>query len=202
MKYKLFSTVFLIILLFLSFDCSSKKKAEKSTKPTTQRQELPAGTLQYTPPADWVAEHPGSRMRRGQYRLPGVNGKEDAVLAVYNFPGGGGSVEANLQRWYGQIKQPDGSKTETHVQRKDFTVHKLPVTVVYVTGTYLQSASGMMMGGDVQEKPGYAMWAAIVETADSPWFFKATGPKETVDKYQADFDEFVKTFRVENKQPS
>jgi hypothetical protein len=47
------------------------------------------------------------------------------------------------------------------------------------------------------------MLAAIAETASSPWFFKATGPKLTIDKHRDAFNMFVKTLRViDNKMPA
>jgi len=190
---------FVFLFLFL-LNCGSEKNKENKPQTQINRPELPQGILHYTPPEDWIAEHPSSRMRRGQYRLPGVDGKGDAILAIFNFPGTGGSVKANLDRWYRQMKQPNGSDTKAHVQRKDIVVNGIPVTMIYVTGTYLQSASGMMRKGEVKEKPGYAMLAAIAETADSPWFFKATGPKETIDKHRDNFEEFVQSFRVFNKE--
>jgi len=30
-------------------------------------------------------------------------------MAVFVFPGGGGGVQANINRWVSQFKQPDGS---------------------------------------------------------------------------------------------
>jgi len=136
-------------------------------------------------------------MRKDQYALPGVDGAGDGEMVVFFFPGAGGGVEDNLKRWYGQFKQPDGSATEEHVELKQVTANNLPVTLAYVTGTYLQSTSPMMMGGPVEERPDYSMLAAIVETAEAPWFFKATGPKKTIDHWRPSFDAFVKTFRVE-----
>jgi hypothetical protein len=136
-------------------------------------------------------------MRKDQYVLPGIDGAENAELAVFFFPGTGGGVEENLKRWYGQFKQPDGSAMEDHVEREKITVNGLPVTVVYLTGTYLKSMSPMMAGGPTEEFPGYAMLGAIVETADAPWFLKATGPQQTIDRWRASFDTFVQSFRVE-----
>ena len=46
-------------------------------------------------------------MRVAQYGLPGPAG--EATLGIFFFgPGQGGSVEANIERWFGQFKQEDG----------------------------------------------------------------------------------------------
>jgi hypothetical protein len=199
MKHHIYFFLFLSGILFLSQSCGSKKEQENSAQTDTQRENLPSGVVHYTAPEVWIAEHPSSSMRRGQYRLPGKSDSDDGILAIYNFPGTGGSVEANLERWYKQMVQPDGSETKNKIERRDFLVNGMPVTLVYVTGTYLESATGMMMS-DVTERPNYAMLAAIVETANSPWFFKATGPKVTIDTHRQAFEDFVKTIRVESKK--
>jgi hypothetical protein len=154
--------------------------------------------MDYTPHPDWVMEQPSSSMRRAQYRFPGKNGAEAAEMAVFFFPGTGGSIKANLDRWYGQFKQPDGSNTSDHAEEKNLTANGLNVTITYTTGTYLQSPSPMMMSGPVEEKPGYAMLAAIVETPEGPWFFKATGTQKTIDYWRDDFEKFTGSFKLVN----
>ena len=183
----------LIISLVLVLGCKSEKpQAEEENTGSTVNNNK---ELTYTAPDGWVSEAPKSRMRLAQYRLPGQEGAGDAELAVFVFPGTGGSVNANLERWYGQFKQPDGADSgeKADVQKKK--VNGLDVTIVYVTGTYLQSASPMMMGGPVNEVPESAMLAAIVETGKDPWFFKAVGPQKTIDYWRPSFDTFVQSFK-------
>ncbi|NUO83178.1 hypothetical protein HUU05_24160 [candidate division KSB1 bacterium] len=158
---------------------------------------MPAGEVIYTAPADWVVQPPSSSMRKAEFRWPGAEGNEDAELAVFFFPGTGGSVQANLDRWYGQFKQADGSATAQRAHTEKVDANGLVVTVTHVTGTYLKSQSPMMMSGPVEEKPNYAMLAAIVETANGPWFFKATGPEATITHWRPSFDAFVKSLRVQ-----
>jgi hypothetical protein len=131
-------------------------------------------------------------MRKAQFKLPGKNHSLDAELAVFVFPGGGGGVQANIDRWIGQFKQPDGSSSEHKTEINKVISNDLPVTLVYTTGTYL---SGSMGGGNSQELPGFAMIAAIVETSRDPWFFKAIGPQETIDAWRPAFKDFANTFK-------
>jgi hypothetical protein len=185
------------LLCVMTLGCQSGRKQE-SEKPAESPStgQLPSGEITYTVPDGWVEQTPGSPMRRAQFGLPGVEGAGDAELAVFFFPGTGGTVEDNLDRWYGQFTQPDGSPTKRRVEKKRMSVHGLPITVVYVTGTYLKSRSPMMMEGPVDEMPGYAMIAAVAETANGPWFFKATGPQKTIDSWRSSFEEFVQSFKV------
>jgi hypothetical protein len=181
--------IFIIALLLLITACKSEKE-------TSQKGDVAAKTgFNYQVPGEWISEKPQSAMRKAQFRLPGVDGFEDAIMSVFVFPGTGGSVDANLQRWYGQFKQPDGSSSAEKAVIRKKTVDNLPVTVVYLTGTYLKSVSPRMMRGEIEEKTEFAMLAAIAETENDPWFFKAVGPQQTIDEHRARFDEFVQSFK-------
>src|SRR5215204_239102 len=73
------------------------------------------GELHFKAPPEWVVEKSSSTMRLAQYKLPKAEGdSEDASLVLYFFgPNQGGSVQSNLERWVSQIKQPDGSSSES-----------------------------------------------------------------------------------------
>lgn len=193
----------LLFVFILVLGCNSNPKKDEQTKESTgatpKMENLPAGEVTFTVPDGWLAEVPNNPMRKGQYRLPGPAG--DAEMAVFFFPGAGGSVDANLDRWYGQFKQPGGGQTKDKVVSESKEVNGLKVTVVYVTGTYLKSRDGSMMGGPVDEMANYAMRAAIVETANGPWFYKAVGPQKTIDNWKKSFDDMVNTFKVTMVSP-
>ncbi|MGA8351494.1 MAG: hypothetical protein WB773_27135, partial [Isosphaeraceae bacterium] len=68
-----------------------------------------AGGLSFKAPQSWKSVPTNSPMRRAQLKVEPVPGDEyPALLVVYAFPGGAGSVEANLTRWQGQFKDADG----------------------------------------------------------------------------------------------
>lgn len=167
-----------------------------SCKSETKTAQLKSGDVIFKAPEGWVNEAPSNSMRKAQFKLPGAD-QSDAELAVFFFPGAGGTVEANLNRWYGQFKQPDGSNSKDKAEKTTVQVNDLSVSIVYVTGIYLKPRDPSMMGGGpVDEMPDYAMRAAIVETANGPWFFKAVGPKNTIDNQKNSFDEFVRSFEI------
>lgn len=180
-----------ISMLLILLGCTEQKAETENTAENN----LVPGEISYSVPAEWKSEQPKSNMRKAQYRIPGAEGAEDAEMAVFVFPGTGGSVQANIDRWISQMKQPDGSDSKGKTDIKNLTVNNLPVTTMYVTGTYLKSSSQMMMGGPKVEMPEYAMLAAIVETSKDPWFFKIVGPQKTVDKWKSEFDKFVSSFK-------
>ena len=77
-------------------------------------------------------------MRVAQYALPRAAGDtQDAELVVYYFGGTGGTVEANIERWVGQMQQPDGRPSSAVAKRQSRTVNGLKVTLVDVPGTYV-----------------------------------------------------------------
>src|SRR6266498_194360 len=87
----------------------------RGSAPTTAQSPVsPAGELLVKGPEGWITEHPTSSMRVAQYKLPKVESDgEDATLVVYYFGAGqGGSVQANIERWIGQMVQADGSSAK------------------------------------------------------------------------------------------
>ena len=135
-------------------------------------------------PGGWIAEKPTSSMRVAQYRLSGPAG--DAALAAFYFgPGQGGGLEANIERWYGQFSQPDGGPTGDKAKRWDKQVGDIAVTIVDISGTF---AAGM---GNETMQENYRMLGAIAVHSSGAVFFKLTGPRETVAKWDRSFDEFL-----------
>ena len=74
---------------------------------------MDAGGLSFKAPESWKSIPTTSPMRRAQLKVEPVPGDDYlALLVVYAFPGGAGSVEANLTRWQGQFKDADGNPPE------------------------------------------------------------------------------------------
>ena len=149
------------------------------------------GALKWEAPAAWKASAPRSRLRMAQYELP-AKGGDAPSLAIFHFPGMGGSVDANVKRWVGQFKPAAGQPTEPKTEK--LTSNGLEITVVSTAGTYQAGAMGRPGGGGAP-KPGYALLAAIVVTPQGPWFFKLVGPEKELQAQRADFFAFLKTIR-------
>ena len=150
------------------------------------------GPIKAKVPTEWNEQSPSSSMRKAQYALPKVAGDgEDGELAVFYFGmGQGGSVEANIERWIGQISQPDGSSSKEKAKTNKKEIGGMPVTLVDVSGTY---SAGMM--SNAPPRQGYRMLAAVAETPEGPWFFKLTGPEKTIAKWSSSFDQFIGSFK-------
>jgi len=143
------------------------------------------GPFTLIPPKEWSEKPVTSSMRAAQFVWSDKPG-EQAELVVYYFgEGGAGGVEANLERWLGQITQPDGkpSKDIAKIEKTKFANQE--ATVVSVAG---RLTTQQMPGGPAPVDMTDAMLlAAIVNSPTGPYYFKATGSKKTVEANTAKF---------------
>ena len=149
--------------------------------------------LKFRVPPGWVEEERTSSMRVAQYRLPKAEGDtEDASLVLYYFgQGQGGSVTANTDRWIAQMKQPDGSPVKG-AKDEHLVANGLKVTTVDLSGTYVaETAPG---SGAFNNKPGYRLRAAVVETPNGNYYLKLVGPEKTVTQWNESFLSYINSF--------
>ncbi len=167
---------------------------QNSAPPRQASQASATGDVKFQPPAAWVTEPTTSNMRVAQYRLPRAEGDtEDASLIVYYFgQGQGGSAQANLDRWIGQMEQPGGGSSKDVAKTEKMTVNGLSVTLLDVAGTY--TAEMTPGSGSQQNKPRSRMRAGVIETPKGAYFVKLVGPEKTIARWDTDFISFVKSF--------
>jgi len=149
-------------------------------------------SLTFTPSPAWQPKAVTSMMRVGEFVLPKADGDaEDASLVVYFFGGTGGTVQANLDRWFGQLSQPDGRQTKDVAKTTGRLINGLSVTLFDATGTYVAEVTP----GSAERfnKPGFRMRAAVIETAGGPYFIKFVGPTKTVSRWDKEFEAFLQT---------
>ena len=149
-----------------------------------------AAALTFTTPAGWQAGQPSSSMRVAELTLPRAAGDpEDAQLVVYYFGGQGGSVQANIDRWVGQMQQADGKPSVAASRSVKRQVNGLALTLVDVSGTYIAEVSPG--ANERNNKPQFRLRAGVVQTANGPYYIKLTGPEKTVAKWDQAFEQFV-----------
>lgn len=161
-------------------------------EPVSSRSPLPSGEqrivapgLAFSLPADWQRQQPSSSMRLAQAGIPGAAG--DGELTVFYFgAGGGGGVDANLERWAAQMETAAGSEP----RRESFRSGDLTVTWIDIEGTLLPSTMGT---GPTEPQPDSRLLGAVVEGPGGPWFFKATGPQATLADARDDFLEMLRS---------
>jgi hypothetical protein len=146
-----------------------------------------AAGLRWTAPSGWSSES-ARPMRAATYRVaPAAGDSVAAECGVYFFgPGQGGSVDANIERWKGQFRDPDGKVPPAKV-----STHKaagLAVTMIDTAGAY----SGMAGTSSL----GYRLLGAVVEGPGGNVFVKFTGPAKTIAANQQKFEQLLASFHV------
>ena len=161
--------------------------AEPSTTANASEAELALPGATVDRPSGWTFRQPSSSMRLAEAEIPGPGGP--AMLTVFFFgAGGGGGVDANLDRWVGQIELDPGATAE----RGGFEVNGYSVSIIEAVGTLLPSRMG---GGPSEPAPGSKLLGAVVEGPGGPWFFKVTGPKDTVSAAEPAFGQMLQSIR-------
>ncbi|MEK6704036.1 MAG: hypothetical protein AABZ53_17400 [Planctomycetota bacterium] len=140
------------------------------------------GVAMTLPPA-WKRNPPANQMRLAEAQVPDASG-DPAKVCLVVFSTAGGTVEENVARWAGQVRdakgQPVPGKTESQ------TVNGLKISVVEMTGTF----AGM---GDTLPKENWTIRGAIVEAPEGLLFIKMTGPAESVAAAAKDFQAMLLT---------
>ena len=148
------------------------------------------GSLSLEAPAGWQRVQPKSGIVETEFSIPAAqNGEPAGRMTVM---GAGGSVQANIDRWYGQFAQPDGTATQDKATTKKLEIAGCKVTLVDVSGTYKDKPMGPFAGGAGVDRPNYRMLAAIVEVPDrGNYFLKFYGPAATVAAHDDGFRKMV-----------
>jgi hypothetical protein len=156
-----------------------------------------AAGIRWTAPATWKAEA-ARPMRAATYTIPLAAGDQGTAECVVNYfgPGQGGGVDANIDRWRGQVLGADGKPAATAKIDKR-SGRGVPITVIDTAGTYT-GMGGPMMGGS-KPAAGYRLIGAIVEGPDGSVFFKLTGPAKTIAAQQKNFEQLLASIQVDKK---
>jgi len=131
--------------------------------------------LTWTAPASWTVKPNGS-MRKGSFAIKGDGAEAD--LSITAFPGATGGLEANLNRWRGQVGLPPQSSAEVTAAVEKFSANGLEFLVVDYAGS------------------GNRLIGAIVPYGGNSWFFKLTGPDPLVAAEKPAYLEFLKSVKT------
>jgi hypothetical protein len=191
--------LFILGLICLSMvlvvvSCGQKEAAETDTSSTTALQidesisldgiPVQLAGVTFTPPSIWNDLGP-SGMRKASYTFgPDGEDVDSATVTVFHFGQGmGGSIEANLSRWVGQMTLPEGVTPEEGANIENINVNNFSTHILQVNGSYNTSAGGMMMGESIV-KENYRMVGVVLEAPEGNIFFKLTGPVITAEKME------------------
>lgn len=140
------------------------------------------GLLLYTPKS-WKKEDPQSNFRLAEFSIPAAEGDDEpGELAVFSFAGGGGGLQANIDRWIGQF---DAKGREVKVTQGEG--EQGLYVLVDVKGTY-NKPDGPPILQKTKPMPNSRMLAAITvvqwmedgEKKGAVYFLKMPGPEKTI----------------------
>jgi gluconolactonase len=146
-----------------------------------------AGDVKLEIPEGWEFKESTRQFRAGEIAVPPVEGdKEAGELVVFFFgQGGGGGVQANVERWVGQFEEKGRTLKLAKGKSKqgDYTLVELGGTYKKPVGPPFAMMSKTMLD--------WSMLGAIVETPNGNYFLKFDGPKKTI---AASAEAFKKSF--------
>ena len=190
---KLITAITIAALVGLSIPTFAEEKKEEKKEPTPFT--VGEGAVAFKAPAAWTKKKPKSNIIEAEFEAPAAKG--DEIAGRLTVMGAGGDIKANIDRWYGQFLQPDGSDTKDKAKVEKKTVGGNPVHIVDISGTYKDMPGGPNAGGKAINRENYRMLAAIIETkAAGNYFIKFYGPKATIAENEKAFQELLLSLKV------
>jgi hypothetical protein len=152
-------------------------------------------SMKSTAPAGWKNEPlKAKQLRYMQFRLPKV--KDDPADAeVVIFKGIGGSAKANIDRWKGMFKAPEGKTIEDVAKVSSFDVGKAKVSLLDVSGTYAYKSAPFDPNAKTELRPNSRMLGVVFEGPDDVYHIRLVGYASTVDHYRKGFEEWLRNFK-------
>ena len=173
------------VLRVLVLLCLSALVARAGEAPST----FAAGDFTFAVPTGWNSVTPSSPMRKAELRVPGPEGTGaagEAIITVFHFgQGQGGTVQQNVDRWFGQFDGDDETKGAATAKE---TIGTVPVTFARARGTFQSGIPGQ----PTTPLEGQALLGAILESPDGDVYVKMTGPAPTVEKAEPAFVQMIR----------
>lgn len=208
----MFRVLLALCCIVWAIGCVPEKPQKKAEKAPMEKMDKPMGETPANPhaksgpgldlnsfmadlPDGWTKTTPSSNMRLGQASLARSGGDNaDGELAIFHFPGTGGSSMANLERWESQMKGPNGEPGAQVAKTDSMKLDNgIMVITIDITGTMLPSTMGT---GPSSEQPNYRMLASVLETPAGNYFVKLTGPKNTIAAHSDKYRTFLKRAKL------
>ncbi|MDB6019319.1 MAG: uncharacterized protein JWR19_3808 [Pedosphaera sp.] len=171
----------LSFLMFVAFNLAGVVSGRAESSPTFK-----VGEFTFTRPSAWEWVEVSSPMRKAQLKVKDADGKESADIVFFQFGGGAGSTQANVDRWLGQFQEP---RDKINAKVDETTVGKTKITYVQAEGTY---KSGMP-GGPLTPMPDYGLLGAIIQSDAGDVFVRMTGPKGLVKSSSTEFKKMIES---------
>ena len=173
-------TMSILFVLTLSGLGGEPQKAEK---PSTKTKKVEAQDIVLNVPEAWKQKPQVRDPRVVEFEVPPAEEDKDSGEFVVFYFGkqGAGGVQANIDRWIGQLEE-EGRKVR--IATGESTDGKY--TLVDLTGTYNKSI-GPPIKKNTKRLPGWRVLNAVIETEAGPYFLKLDGPEKLVAAVEDDF---------------
>jgi hypothetical protein len=180
------------LLAFLPMACKDAPDAPAAPVSVGAPAAANVGGLSFPTPAQWQSRQPSTSMRLAEYAVPGSGG--EASLVIFRFPGGG-SAQANIDRWVGQFQGAAQSNGGNGPAIQRLERDGLVLTSLDVSGDY----EGAAMPGAPPQPPiaGARLLGLVIEGKGDPYFLKLQGPGATIGEWTDDWAKLVASIRVE-----
>ena len=180
-----------ILLLLVSLSCDSGHHTRTYHLPKTKVNTFTPSTVDkvttisrftWEKPASWIPAE-GSAMRLASFEIPYSIGSGD--LSIMELGGDGGGLEANVNRWRGQIGLDPLTKLEINDEAEN-GVSKL--------GNY------QLFQLINPEKKESAFLAAVFPLESRTLFIKLTASADGILEIEKDFKDFCSSMKLENSK--
>ena len=180
---------FILLFVLILFSCKEsnyikKYKLLKITPKLTTNSTATNTKLHFTwsAPDSWIVGSPSS-MRVGSYKIPYSEGEGD--LSITHFPGDAGGIEANVNRWRGQLD-----------------LQPLQFDEIIQMSTYGQSMIGSYKLFKIinDKKPSSAFLCSILSAKNSTIFIKLNVSKNGIYELENQFKNFCSSFKYSEEK--
>ncbi len=160
----------------------SEIASDAQQMPVENLPELKLANFTLTKPESWTQENPSSAMRIVQYAC----GVDNNIKVVGFFFGQQDMIRENIDRWKGEFVKVEKANESKLSGDK--------VAYVEIEGAYRVKEAPM--SDKFVETPGYMTLAAIVPSAEGPYYFKVNGPAASLKKEIDNFKKFVGSYKT------
>jgi hypothetical protein len=152
--------------------------ADQAVSANTEKSPAGSEKPNFKAPANWTTKAPGP-MITSAYNVQVEGGS--AEVTISKFPGAVGGMEANIQRWRGQLGLEPGTAEEARKSAEMIEV-----------GGKKESYMVDLKGTNVRTGKAARMVSIGVPYQGETWFFKLMGDESAVEKEKEKFVQFVK----------
>ncbi len=173
-------------------DSAQAQDADDAKKPEPISFKVADGRLEMTAPGDWKKIDPAVTMIEAEFSIEPVEG--ESKTSRLTVMGAGGSIEANIDRWLGQVQQPDGklSRDKATITAKEVGGYK--IHLLDVSGTYMDQRGPQAPKVELKD---HRLLAVIIETDSlGNYFVKLYGPEKTIAKHKEAFVKMIEEAKL------